>query len=393
MTEEEHSEEIEKAIWRMHRRGDDVKRIMANLKFCELIVSRKYINMAIKRVTVQMKDYMQTDSPPAVEELDEGMDDSPKTIDAEMTEHTSKIENGIDEEKETQLEVEDESIGDAPAERDEEEPKKSRRIKTTNELVEKLQEDFRLYPDTKVKIRAAKFGIAVGTLCQIKHNILKMPKESGRTWKSTPQMVEGIACHMRDFPEMKVKDRAKKFGISVGTLCRIMHDILELPKRSVTRTTPRGGGKVTGPEVPRTVAPPSTLKVTVVKERKETVDTSSQKSRKRKKSEPAKKPALLAPARSPTKSITQMCQLQLNGEGTSQMFVLTFDAETAAQLSNEGSVGLQIPGNDDIVWVVNSPSAMNQGSEGTVENVPETEREESPVRISVEDQCFIIPSR
>lgn len=104
----------------------------------------------------------------------------------------------------------------------------------------------RTFPDLKVKQRAAKFGIAVGTLCQIKHNILKMPKESGRTWKSTPQMVEHIAADMRLQPSMKVKDRAHKFGISVGTLCRIMHDILEMPKRQIQRSTEKRGSRKNG---------------------------------------------------------------------------------------------------------------------------------------------------
>ena len=237
---EEHSDEIDKAIWRMSRRGFDVRCIMSNLKYCELIVSRKYINMAIKRGTVQMKDNPSPMEEVPVEEEDEDAEDSPEKLEAETTESMSRIVSGDEQDEETtaaeisQPEV-DNKIAEEPKGMlltittvPENEAKKPRRIKTTDELIEKLQEDFRMYPETKVKERAAKFGIAVGTLCQIKHNILKMPKESGRTWKSTPQMVEAVAFDMHEFPNLKVKERAQKFGISVGTLCRIMHDILEV---------------------------------------------------------------------------------------------------------------------------------------------------------------------
>ena len=46
---ETHSEEIERAIWRMHQRGDEIKDIIQKLANCEIHVTRKYVNLAVKR--------------------------------------------------------------------------------------------------------------------------------------------------------------------------------------------------------------------------------------------------------------------------------------------------------------------------------------------------------
>ena len=72
------------------------------------------------------------------------------------------------------------------------------------------------------------------------------------------------------------------------------------------------------------------------------------------------------------KNITQMCQVQLKGDGGTQMLVLTFDPETAAQFSSEG-MGLQLAGNDEIIWMVNSPSEVEDEDQATLEGVIETE--------------------
>ena len=250
-----HSEEVEHAIWRMHQAGEDLKCIAGKLKVCDLFISRKCINLAIRRGQLMDKLHsntfnrlaMQEETPLPEEEME--IDGGNMEKSTGHTIHVTDVadDDDVDDEDETEPEgiVSPEDVVlmvDAAAAQNAK--AKPRRAKTTDDLILRLQEDFQQRPDVKVKDRAAKFGIAVGTLCQIKHNILKMPKESGRTWKSTPQMVDAIKEDISREPNVKVKQRAQKFGISVGTLCRIMHDLLEYPKRVVQRSgavrAPRG---------------------------------------------------------------------------------------------------------------------------------------------------------
>ncbi|OQV24076.1 hypothetical protein BV898_02030 [Hypsibius exemplaris] len=372
---ESHSEEVEQAIWRMYRSGEDIKGIQNKLRVCDLFKSRKLINLAIRRgqLTERINNEAQLESAAAAQqeqhisedvmveemEIDGGTGEkhrSDSNVEGEevVTVTTEEEENGAGTSQESfaeQLESIEEPITPEAVIHN---SHRARRVKTTDDMIARIRDSFRRHPDMKVKDRAAEFGIAVGTLCQIKHNILQMPKESGRTWKSTSTMVENIRADIEKDATVKVKDRADKFGISVGTLCRIMHDILGHPKRVVQRSGTVRAPRVSSSSVGEMDGEGSTSGSPrrALKRQKRTIQLPSQLDL--------------------TEAQKKNFQLCLKTDVDGQVIVLQFDQNSSGHLQNEAGTSIPQVGTDELVWVVTSPDPEVEHVEGDFASEPES---------------------
>lgn len=160
---EEHSEEMDFAIWRMHQSGDDLRTIGHKLKACYLQVSRKYINLAIRRGNVieravnwtgnQFSEVTAEENLPGA--LPEPGVSGAQREDTPSSDHVPIDETTVEQNTEiftdpplgsdveiAEMKYESEEDGETHA-KTSDETKKHRRIKTTDDLIQRIQDDFR----------------------------------------------------------------------------------------------------------------------------------------------------------------------------------------------------------------------------------------------------------